>query len=395
MANVLPHDKQVMLVRALGMGTKIRHIEHILGIAQETVMRYQRLLGEMARDFLDEVQRDLECDRIEVDEKYSYVAAKKHNVDRMKKKNPDAGEHLHFLAVQPKSNFIIAYQVARSNSIKYTKRFMNDLNSRLKRGGDGEFTVKPTIITDGHGAYLPAIEEVFGTRVNYARLTKQHTERTEDGKKTRRRFKGVIREVLIGSLPDDDEFWSNNVESANRTARAQNSRLVRRTGAFSKNYEEHVGQYAFWILYHNYCIVPDRRFFTPAMCAGVTNKIFTAEDILELLEHYQRKSKEAGLLDPSEELPSELPAQPETTDPLEAPFWLYRNLAQSTVRIHRADCNNCRNGRGRGGEMGRSGHWYAARTLEEAEKLAEELEPRHHAVCSMCIGTRRSMGRRL
>lgn len=399
MANVLPRSKQEMILRAIGVGTPIRHIAHIVGVAEETVSRYAHLAGQMAIDFLDEMQRGLEIAEIEVDEFYGYVAARKHNVDRMKKKVKGAGEQLHFLGVQPKTGFIVNYLVAPSNGLKHTKIYIRDLEARLKRTVDGELAVKLTIFSDGHAPYKRAIEDIFGNAVNYARLTKQQTDVGPDGKKTRKRFDGVVRDVPIGAV-EDEEFWTNNVESANRSARAQNRRVARRTIAFSKDYDRHVGHFAFWILYHNYVLPRSNGFYTPAQCAGVAERKWTSGMLVDLIEAYQRKSNEAGLLDAQEEV--EIAPAPDdgglVTLPINAPFWIYHNTIQSTCKIHKADCCNCRHGMGKSGQStqtGRTGTWYPAQTLDGAMVRAEELEPDDSSICNVCLGSYRKMGRRV
>jgi hypothetical protein len=64
----------------------IRHIAHILGAATKTVGLYVALASRIVIDFPDEMQRDLEIEKIEVDELYGDVAARNHNVEKIKRK---------------------------------------------------------------------------------------------------------------------------------------------------------------------------------------------------------------------------------------------------------------------------------------------------------------------
>lgn len=396
MANVLPVEKQEMLIRALGKGVPIRHIAHILDVNETTVARYVRLAGQMAIDFIDVVQRDMEMDTIEVDEFYSFVAAKRENAPTMKAKVEGAGQAVHYLAVKPGTAFIAAYRVASSNDLIETTRFIRDLGRRLKRGPDGEFTVKPTVISDGYISYESAISDVWKDRMNHRKLIKVKTNVDENGKKTRWRFKGVLRETPIGDLADE-EFWSNNVESANRTARAQNRRVARRTNAFSKRLDPHIHQFAFWIFYHNYVNIPKRKQVTPAMEAGVVDRLYDAAFVVRMIARYQARAAEEGLLTFDEEVPITTPPvnSPTQINDEAEPLWLYRNFAQHNVRIHRETCAHARKGAGHGGEAGRSGEWTQVAGLENALTAGEEIAPGRTSICNICLGRRFNLGRRL
>lgn len=133
--------------------------------------------------------------------------------------------------------------------------------------------------------------------MTYLRLNKKRSNQTADGKKTRWRFIGVEREVVIGELDGDEEFWTNNVEAANRTARARNRRVARRTNAFSKTFENHKRQFAYWVFYHNYCLIAKRRRVTPAMEVGASKRLIETRDIINLIHQYQRRIKEEGLVE--------------------------------------------------------------------------------------------------
>ncbi len=394
MANVLSLEKQGEILRGLGMGTPLSHLAHILDVADDTVARYARLAGDMAIVFLDSEQRDLEVARVEVDEYYSYCGAKRENVHRMKNRKEGDGEVLHFLAVVPGTGgFILSHLAAPSNDLHSTQPSIRDLGERLKRDENGDFIVRPTIVSDGHGSYKPAIEAEWGTAMTYLRLNKQRSNQTADGKKTRWRFIGVSREVVVGELEGEEEFWTNNVESVNRTARARNRRVARRTNAFSKTFENHKRQFAYWVFYHNYCLIPKRRDETPAMKVRASERLVETKDIIKLIHRYHRRIEEEGLVDDARD---ETDVDDGVNDDEIVPFWLYRNFNLNTVKVHRSDCCNCRNGKGRNGQSGRSGEWHPIRTtLQDALDCAQRLEPKRVDVCRMCIGEYQTLGRRI
>lgn len=394
MANILPLEKQEQILRGLGMETPLSHLAHILDVAPDTVARYARLAGDMAIAFLDAQQRDLEVARVEVDEYYSYCGAKRENVDRMKNRKEGDGEVLHFLAVVPGTGgFILSHLAAPSNDLHSTQPFIRDLGERLKRDENGDFIVRPTIVSDGHGSYKPAIEAEWGTAMTYLRLNKQRSNQTADGKKTRWRFIGVSREVVVGELEGEEEFWTNNVESVNRTARARNRRVARRTNTFSKTFENHKRQFAYWVFYHNYCLIPKRRDETPAMKVRASERLVETKDIIKLIHRYHRRIEEEGLVDDARD---ETDVDDGVNDDEIVPFWLYRNFNLNTVKVHRSDCCNCRNGKGRNGQSGRSGEWHPIRTtLQDALDCAQRLEPKRVDVCRMCIGEYQTLGRRI
>ena len=332
-----------------------------------------------------------------VDSSYSFIAAKRENVADMKTKVEGAGQAVHYLAVKPKTAFIVDYRVAPTNDLIETTRFIRSLGKRLKRGPDGEFTVKPTVISDGYISYESAISDVWKDRMNHRKLIKIKTNVDENGKKTRWRFKEVLRETPIGDLPDE-EFWQNNVESANRTARAQNRRVARRTNAFSKRRDPHVHQFVFWIFYHNYVNIPKRRKVTPAMEAGVVTRLYDAAFVVRMIARYQARAIEEGLLTFDEDVvitPAAVDEVPALADDQAESLWLYRNFAQHSVRIHKASCAHARKGVGHGGEVGRSGEWTQVTGLENARAMGEEVAPGRTSVCNICLGRRFNLGRRL
>lgn len=395
MANHLSQDQQERLIRALGKGVPIRHIAHILDIHIDTVARYVRLAGQMAIDFIDVVQQDMEIKRAEVDEFYSYIAAKRQNAHRMKNPVEGAGEAVHYLSVVPGTAFIANYLVAPSSDQKHTTDFIRDLGRRMKRLPGGDFVVKPTIVSDGYVSYESAIGDVWGTRMNHWKLTKTQSNVGPDGKKTRWKFAGVFRSTPIGD-PADEEFWQNDVESVNRTARCQNRRVARRGNAFSKRLQPHVHQFAFWIFYHNYAVIPSRKKLTPAMQAGVIDRFFDTKTIVKMLNQYQLRAEEEGLLSFARPMPAPVtPPVPDVlSDPTAEPLWLYHNFAQNSVRIHKPTCTHAKGGGGHGGKTERSGRWVEAYGMEAAKAIGDDLAPTRVSVCKMCLGETFRLGRR-
>ena len=111
----------------------------------------------------DENVRNVEAKRVQVDEIWSFVYAKQRNVATAKRLDLAYGDVWTWTAIDADSKLILSYLVGGRDS-DYAVGFMDDLRSRLAN--------RVQLTSDGHKAYLTAVEGAFGSDIDYAMLVK-------------------------------------------------------------------------------------------------------------------------------------------------------------------------------------------------------------------------------
>ena len=157
--------------------------------------------------------------------------------------------------------------------------FLEDLAGRL-RG-------RVQLTTDGHGAYLAAVEHAFGIDIDYAMLVKLYGSDPEQEKRySPAKCVGTESRTVRGK-PDPKHVSTSYVERQNLTMRMGMRRFTRLTNGFSKKLENHMHMIAVHFLYYNFAR-PHKSLSkpyptTPAMAAGVADHVWTFEEIVGLL----------------------------------------------------------------------------------------------------------------
>lgn len=384
LANFLTKDRQERLARALMRGRPQRTIAEDEDIDRKTVARHARWLGRTARHLLMQ-QTALTLRYFQMDEFYSYVLAKAHNAADIKSPVVLAGRFLHFLAVESDTGFIVSHMVAPSNGVEDTRRFIKDFDARLARNPDGSYVHVPELITDGHGSYGSVIKE-DGYPYNYGKFIKESTYETKDGRTLKKRmFGGIRREIVQGTLRDPDGFNTQMNEAVNSSARARNMRVHKKSKAGSKRFAQHCDQFSLWAWGYNYAFVQERRKQTPAMAAGIDQRLWQAPDLIRAAEIYREEFPDAlDEIDPIL-LDFDIP-EIEIDDP--NLIWLYHSLQQKASKAHHPDCRWCNQGAGVKGYMGTSGIWLPFKTLDEARVYGEQATPGNFTLCRDCFHER-------
>ncbi len=172
------------------------------------------------------------------------------------------------MAFDPDTKAVITFQVGKRDAIQ-TNRFIADLSRRV--------TNSFQLSTDGWGPYIGAVNQFFGDRVDYAQIVKVYAaERPGLGRYAPPRVTGVqIQEVL--GLPARSKISTSYVERNNLTLRMQLRRFTRLTNAFSRRFENLKTALSLWFWYYNFCRIHGSLRITPAMAAGVTERVWGLE----------------------------------------------------------------------------------------------------------------------
>ncbi len=273
--NRLKPEKQKQIIAALVEGNSIRATCRMTGAAKGTVLKLLADIGEACALYQYEHLRNLECAKIQCDEIWSFCYAKDKNVPDDKKGKFGYGDVWTWTALCADSKLVPSFFIG-TRDLESAKIFMNDLASRLKH--------RVQITTDGHKAYLEAIEDAFGMDVDYSQLIKLYgVERLED----ERRYSPAKcignKKRKINGNPDNESVSTSYVERQNLTIRMSMRRFTRLTNAFSNKIDNLHHALALHFMNYNFCRIHQTLRVTPAMAAGVTDKLWEMEDIVALI----------------------------------------------------------------------------------------------------------------
>ncbi len=271
MANVLPFDKKLTAISALAEGVSIRSVERMTGVHRDTIMRLGLRVGNGCQALLDRLMVNLDCKTIQIDEIWGFVGKKQRNTKR-RDRSQGRGDVWTFVALDADTKLVPAHAVGKRDS--YTANtFLEDLARRLKH--------KVQVSTDSLAAYPDAIERGFGSAVDYGQIVKTYSSSNlyPEGKYSPPEVVAVTKTVVFGK-PDAQKISTSYVERQNLTMRMHCRRLTRLTNAFSKKFENFEAAVALHFAYYNFVKIHRTLRMTPAMAAGVSQRIWTTEDLI-------------------------------------------------------------------------------------------------------------------
>ena len=274
--NKLDQKKRTQVVAALVEGNSIRSTVRMTGIAKNTVIKLLVDLGKACSEYQDKAFRNLTCKRIQCDEIWSFVGAKDKNVPADKKGVFGYGDVWTWTAIDAQSKLIPCWYIG-DRSAESAYHFIHDLKGRLAN--------RVQLTTDGHKAYLDAVESAFGDDVDFAQLVKIYgaTKKEGETRYSPAQCMGARRAKITGK-PDYDHVSTSFVERANLSMRMGMRRFTRLTNAFSKKVANHEAAIALHFMHYNFARVHQTLRVTPAMEAGISNHVWSLEEIVGLLD---------------------------------------------------------------------------------------------------------------
>jgi IS1 family transposase len=280
--NKLPSQERAHILHLLCEGNSIRSVCRLTGASKITVSKLLIEAGNACMAYHDENVRNVNAKRIQVDEIWSFTYAKQKNVASAKAAPEGAGDTWTWTAIDADSKLIVSYFVGGRDG-ECAMWFMDDLRSRLAN--------RVQLTSDGHRAYLEAVEGAFGGDVDYAQLVKIYGASPESakGRYSPAECTGARKERIEGS-PDPAHVSTSYVERQNLTMRMHMRRFTRLTNGFSKKVENHVYAVALHMMYYNFVRIHSKLRMTPAMEAGVSNKLWEVADIVALVEAEEAKT---------------------------------------------------------------------------------------------------------
>ena len=276
--NTIPRHKKILIIKCLVEGMSLRSVARIADVSRNTVAKLLIDAGKACADYQDQTLRNLPCKRIQCDEIWSFVYAKERNVPRAKSAPPEAGDVWTWTAMCADTKLVPSWRLG-DRSGATAADLMDDLRGRLAS--------RVQLTTDGHRAYLEAVEDAFGADVDYAMLVKIYG-KGEPGRTAEARYSPTecigTRTALITGDPDDAHVSTSYIERQNLTMRMSMRRFTRLTNAFSKRLEYLAHSVALHFMYYNFCRIHQTLRITPAIAAGVTIQLWEIGDIVGLVE---------------------------------------------------------------------------------------------------------------
>jgi len=273
--NKLTKEKQRQVVAALVEGTSIRATCRMTGVAKNTVVKLLVDLGKACAEYQDKAFQNLTCSRIQVDEIWAFCYAKEKNVPEDKKGQFGYGDVWTFTALDAETKLVPVFSIGRRD-LECATDFMKDLASRLKN--------RIQLTTDGHKMYLEAVEEAFGSEIDFSQLVKIYGNSEESQKRYSPAQCIGIEKIKINGTPKDESISTSYVERQNLTMRMNMRRFTRLTNGFSKKVENLYYAEALYFMYYNFCRIHQTLRVTPAMAAKVTDRLWDIKDIIALLK---------------------------------------------------------------------------------------------------------------
>lgn len=273
--NKLDTTKRAQIVSGIVEGCSIRSISRMTGASKNTIVKLLVELGTACADYMDKNLANLSCKRVQVDEIWSFCYAKQKNVTaEIKAKNSAAGDVWTWIAIDADTKLIPSWIVGPRDGTT-AQIFVNDLAKRLAN--------RIQLTSDGLGVYLNAVEKAFYGHVDYAQLVKLYNDTSEGQKRySPAEYIGCKTQGIDG-YPNPKHISTSYIERQNLTMRMSMRRYTRLTNAFSKKIENHVATLGIFYMHYNFVRIHQTLRVTPAMAAGVTDRLWSIEDLIELM----------------------------------------------------------------------------------------------------------------
>ncbi len=269
--NKLSHDKQKLVLNHLAEGSSIRSIQRITGVDQNTIMKLLVKTGAYAHLELNANIHRVPCNRIEIDEIWTFVGIKRDHLP-IDERDGERGDKYVFIALDAETKLIPHFLVGKRDD-RTTRRFIFELRHRI-RNNHVQFS------TDGYGGYRYAIADAF-PQADYAQVIKHYVGEGEIERRYSPAKVTYVKKRVYQGNPEMDLVSTSYVERQNLTLRMSCRRFARLTNAFSKKLENLVAACNLYVYHYNFMRIHETLRMTPAMAAGITGKIWDWEPLLD------------------------------------------------------------------------------------------------------------------
>jgi IS1 family transposase len=280
--NKLSVKARSQMLSMLCEGASMRSVSRLADVSINTVAKLLIDAGKFCAAFHDDNVRGVSAKRIQCDEIWSFTYAKQKNVKTAVDAPEWAGDTWTWTGIEADTKLIVSWLVGGRDG-EYAMAFMDDLRSRLAN--------RVQLTTDGHKAYLEAVEGAFGGDVDYAVLHKVYGASPESAKSKYSPADCIgTQKHRIEGEPDLKHVSTSYIERNNLTMRMHNRRFTRLTNAFSKKFESHVHMVAIWTVWYNWVRIHKTLRVSPAMAANLTDTLWSWETIVAKMDEVAPKA---------------------------------------------------------------------------------------------------------
>lgn len=276
--NRLPLTKRAQIIGLLCEGNSLRATSRLADVSINTVTKLLVDVGGACQTYHNKHVRGLTARHVQCDEIWSFVYAKQRNVPASMKAEEGVGDVWTWVAIDADSKLAVSWLVG-SRDAECAGIFMQDVARRLKN--------RVQLTTDGFHAYLDAVDWAFPDGIDYAQLVKLYGESPEGAHRYSPPVCNGTHKTVIAGDPDRKRVSTSYVERQNLTMRMHMRRFTRLTNAFSKKAENHALAVALHFTYYNFVRIHKTLRVTPAMAAGLTETLWSVEDLVRLTDRAQ------------------------------------------------------------------------------------------------------------
>lgn len=269
--NTLSLERQSQILSALVEGNSVRSTSRMTGAHIVTILSLLKRVGDGCEGLMDRTMRGLQCERLEVDEIWAYVGMKQKRAAQHPERKPEIGDFYTFVALDAKTKLVPCFRVGK-RIWSECDAFISDLRSRL--------ACRVQLTSDAFQGYYGSIMRAFGNGIDYAQLQKVFASDLNWGRYAPPVLVNAIKEPIIGE-PERDLISTSYIERQNLTMRMSICRFTRLTNAFSKKLDNLKAAVALHFAWHNFVRIHRTLRVTPAMAAGVSDRLWTISDLIE------------------------------------------------------------------------------------------------------------------
>lgn len=288
--NKLSSEERAKILHLLCEGMSIRAVTRLTGASKNTVTKLLNDAGAALGAYQDRAFRNLSCEHVQVDEIWSFCYAKEKNVPKAKAAPEGAGDVWTWTAIDADTKLVFSFFVGDRNE-EIAEDFLRDIHDRL----DGD---RVQITSDGHSVYRRAVKRAFGENVDYGQVVKIYGGGSSGSASGGGRYSPAgltkVEYKTVAGNPDPAHMNTSFVERQNLTMRMHMRRFTRLTNAFSKKVENHVNAISLHFAYYNFVRVHKTLRMSPAMAAGVTDKLWEMSDLVAIVETAEAKPTKRG-----------------------------------------------------------------------------------------------------
>ena len=254
-------------------------VSRVANVAFNTVLKMVVSAGQACADYHDKNVVGVNSKRVQCDEIWSFCYAKQKTAISLN--NPNAGDVWTWTGIDADTKLIISYMVGGRGSDSAIL-LMDDLRGRLEN--------RVQLTTDGHKAYLEAVEGAFGGNIDYAQLIKIYGPSSDSakGRYSPAECRGAVKTPISGK-PNNEHISTSYVERQNLNIRMGMRRFTRLTNGFSKKIENHCYALALYFMFYNFVRIHTTLKVTPAMASGLTDNLWEMKDLADMINEYHAK----------------------------------------------------------------------------------------------------------